>query len=397
MTPRINATRAIALLIALLATTAVGAPRVPDSDSEVLERLPTESGLASPRSARALNALVAREPENLDLAVRLAQIQVARAHTDSDPRQLGHAQAALAPWWNQAEPPVPVLLLRATIRQSIHEFPSALADLEQVVARDPSNTQAWLTRATVQQVTGDITGATESCCRLGALGEGLVADACKASVDGASGKADAAYASLDRALNPPTSVTNESIGVRAWAITMQAEIAERLGRRDDAERLYRNSLLLDPRDAYVIAAYADFLIDADRADEVLALIATDTAVDNLLLRYAIAAARTRDATAAASSADLASRYAASRERGDRVHLREQARFALAIKKSPTQALQLALDNWAMQKEPIDARIVLEAALAAKRPREAAAVIDWLRATGLEDVRLTPLAAQVATP
>jgi hypothetical protein len=76
-----------------------------------------------------------------------------------------------------------------------------------------------------------------------------------------------------------------------------------------------------------------------------------------------------------------------------VHLREEARYTLEIRKSPDVALALALDNWRVQKEPLDARIALEAALAAHRPDAAGDVLDWIASTHLEGVRLAELARQ----
>lgn len=394
MTARLTSTQCIGLFVVICATSALASPHIPTSDTEVLEHLPSRTGFASPRTTRALHALVSKDPNNLDLALRLAQIHVARGRADSDPRQLGRAQAVLAPWWNEKEPPIPVLVLRATIEQSIHEFKNALSDLQQAITRDPANAQAWLTLAIVQQVTGDLAGATESCRRVSELSQSLVSVACKASIDGVSGNASVAYAALDRAVAMAQTGRTESIAVRTWAITMQAELAERLGRSDAADRLYRTSLALDASDAYTIAAYSDFLIDTNRSHEVLGLIVADTPVDTLLLRYAQAAARTRAPDASSSAKDLADRFAASRERGDRVHLREEARFTLEIEKSAQPALQLALDNWAIQKGPIDARIVLEAALAANQPQAASNVIQWVRASGLEDARITQLTQQV---
>ena len=61
---------------------------------------------------------------------------------------------------------------------------------------------------------------------------------------------------------------------------------------------------------------------------------------------------------------LRDRFEASRLRGDRVHLREEARFTLHLLNDPKAALKLAQENWQVQKEPADVRILLEAALAA---------------------------------
>ena len=56
--------------------------------------------------------------------------------------------------------------------------------------------------------------------------------------------------------------------------------------------------------------------------------------------------------------------------------------------------QLALENWATQREPADARILLEAALAARQPAAARPVLDWLDRTGLEHARIRALADQL---
>ena len=182
--------------------------------------------------------------------------------------------------------------------------------------------------------------------------------------------------------------------MRTWALTLQAELAERLARPADAEKLYRASLALDAADAYTVAAYSDFLIDVGRAKDVLTLIPATTRVDTLLLRRAIAAKLAESPDAAQVAADLGERFAASRARGDRIHLREEARFVLAIKNSPDEAVNLARDNWDVQKEPLDARILLEAAVAARQPKAARDIVSWVTSNQLQSQKLTQLVAQV---
>jgi len=58
------------------------------------------------------------------------------------------------------------------------------------------------------------------------------------------------------------------------------------------------------------------------------------------------------------------------------------------------ALALAQENWKVQKEPRDARILLESALAAKAPAAAAPAVQWLRSSHIEDKRLLDLAARL---
>jgi tetratricopeptide (TPR) repeat protein len=340
-----------------------------------------------------MRALLARDPKNLDLALRIAQLYMARARSESDPRFLGQAQAALAAWWSQSEPPVPVLLLRATIRQSNHDFKNSRLDLEQAVKREPNNAQAWLTLATVLQVTGDIKGAADSCNKLLPLTARLISTTCISAVDGARGQAAKAFDAINAALAEADTARGANIGVRTWALTLQAELAERLARNADADRLYRASLALDAVDAYTVAAYSDFLIDASRAREVLELIPATTRVDTLLLRRAIAAKIVVSPDAPQIAEDLARRFAASRARGDRIHLREEARFVLAVKNSPDEAVNIALDNWAVQKEPLDARIALEAAVAARQAKSTREVVQGVVSTQLQGEKLSQLVSE----
>jgi tetratricopeptide (TPR) repeat protein len=387
--------RCVTVMLALCAPLVGATPYRPASDNDIVETLPAGAGSAGDRATRALRAAVARDPENIDLALRLASLYVARARIESDPRPLGRAEAALAPWWNASEPPVPVLVLRATIEQSGHAFDDARADLMRALAREPANAQAWLTLATVQQVTGDITGAGASCRRVADIAAPPIASTCKASVDGVSGRAADAFDALDRLHAESPRTRGPDATLATWATTLQAELAERLGRPADAERLYRASRALDPRDVYTIAVYADFLLDAHREAEVLAMIPGDTPVDILLLRRVQAAVRSRAPDASRDADALNERFAALRARGDRVHLREEARYTLEILDKPDAALALALDDWRVQKEPLDARIVLEAALAAHKPAAARDVVDWIAATHLEGERLAVLARQAS--
>ena len=154
-----------------------------------------------------------------------------------------------------------------------------------------------------------------------------------------------------------------------------------------AERHFRDALRFEPDDVYLLAAYADFLLDRGRAGEVTLLLRNRTRADTLLLRAGLAAAATRSVDAADTLEQLRSRFAASRLRGDRVHLREEARFTLELLGDARGALALARDNWAVQKEPADALVLLQAAIAAGDVAAVQGMTDWVRHTGLQDARI----------
>jgi hypothetical protein len=345
---------------------------------------------ADPAAAqlKRLQAALARQPDNLSLALDLARRDIALARSRFDPRYNGYAEAALAPWWNLTEPPHTVLLLRAIVRQSNHDFEQALADLDRLIAAEPTNAQAILTRATVRGVRADYAPAGDDCAKLAALHPGLAAQTCAAALRGIGRDAADAYrefADIYDHLEAPTAPE-----LRVWALTVLGEIAARIGASDAAEQRFRSALAIDPNDGYLLGAYADFLLDHDRPREVATLLAGQTQIDPLLLRLAIAENRIDPAEAEPHVADLADRFAASAARGATVHRREEARFALDLQRRPERALQLAAANWQVQREPADASVLFEAALAAHAPAEAAPALAWLDTTGIQDPRLIEL-------
>ena len=378
----------ISLLCACLPMLALAAPYTPKDGSAVIEQLPRRAD-ATQMQLRALRQQLTATPQDLALATSLAQRYISLARSETDPRYLGYAQAALAPWWRQAAPPLPVRLLRATILQSTHQFGPALQDLDAVIAQEPANGQAWLTRATVLTVQGDYAQATASCARLSALSTQLVTVTCLANIASVTGRAAASERLLELTLQRSAGAAPE---LESWAATLLAEMATRRGEWALAEARYTKALAQQPHDSYLLGAYADFLLDRQRPQEVAKLLKEQQRIDALLLRYALAlqALPSQQPAFLAAKAELAARFNAAMQRGDTVHQREQARFALFLQQDIPVALQLAQKNWAIQKEVPDMRILLEAALAARNYAAAQPVLAWIAEHGVEDVALQRL-------
>lgn len=383
-----------ALLLLAAATAIEAAPYVPASGAQVIETLPRRGDPAQQELRRMRSELNAR-PNDLALATTLATRYMTLARSETDPRYLGYAQAALAPWWWLTSPPAPVRLLRATLLQSTHQFEPAMADLKAVLAADPANAQAWLTQATVQTVQGDYAGATASCAHLSKMSIELITITCIANVGTMTGRSLKSEQLLDLTLERSS---NAPADVQTWALTLLAEMAQRRGAADIAEARYKRGLALSPRDSYLLGAYADFLLEQRRAGEVATLLKDQTRIDALLLRRALALQQQGNARKALAEdvKELAARFDAAAQRGDTVHQREQARFELLLRHDPAGALALARKNWVVQKEPADIRIYLETAVQARDAGAAKPVLDWIALHHIEDVAAARLVRQLQT-
>src|SRR5262249_16382301 len=134
-------------------------------------------------------------------------------------------------------------------------------------------------------------------------------------------------------------------------------------------------------------AYADYLLESQRPREAAALLKDYIQADGLLLRYALALDRQRSPDAPARIAELRARFDASRMRGDRIHLRQETRLTLHLAHDPAHALRLAQENWTVQKEPADVRVLFEAASAAGDSATVQEMMRWIAQTHLEDAYL----------
>ncbi|MFZ4758109.1 MAG: hypothetical protein ACOYLX_08070, partial [Burkholderiaceae bacterium] len=301
-----------------------------------------------------------------------------------DPREAGRAQAVLARWAGADSPPVAVRVLRAAVAQHLHAFDDALGDLGAAIAAAPDDPQPRWLRAAVLRTLGRLDEAAADCERVDALVRGASSSAlaCIEDLRAMRGDREAAIRLDARLAERPAPA-----GERAWTDLVRAEIAQREGRDADAERGFTRAIA-SGASPYARVAFADWLLERARPGEAYALLRDAPPTDAVLTVRAIAARRLGDARAADDVRELRARFAASRGRADPDrHLREQARFALDVDDDAQAAVALAVRNWAVQKEPADAVLLVRAARAAARPRAAEPVRAFVDAYSIADVRL----------
>jgi hypothetical protein len=374
----------------LLCSVAGAAPFTPANDAQVLERLPVRAADPVAVELRRLRAAVAAAPKDPAAADALARRYFDLAMAEGDPRYVGYAQAVLQPWPEAAGTPADLLVMHGKLRQYRHDFPKAMENFELALRADPQSLGARAWRAALYMVQADYASARRECGLLAPLTSELHAVACAAYVDATTGQARAAYARLEAAQLRDASGPE----MQLWARTRLGEMAWRIGDLAAAERQFRAGLALGLDDNFLLAAYADFLLEQGRAAEVMPLLKNWARSDTLLLRLALAARALKLPEAGGYVRTLGERFADAGQRGEKLHLQEEARYLLDLRGDAPAALAAARENYRTQREPRDAQILMDAALAARDPAAAAPALAWLDSSGFEGKRIRDAAARL---
>jgi Tfp pilus assembly protein PilF len=370
---------------------AAAAPYIPKDDSVVLETLPSKPTDPGAAELRQLRAAVASAPGDAGPAARLARRYFDLAMAEGDPRYVGYAEAALRAWPETAAAPAEMLILHGMLRQYRHDFPRAMADFDLALKIEPASTEARAWRAAILMVQADYPAARRECELLAEHATELHATACTGYIDATTGHARSAYERLAAALARRSDVNPE---FHAWIQTRLAEMAWRFGDFAAAEKHFRKGLELGVDDNFLLAAYADFLLERGRAAEVVPLLKKWVRSDTLLLRLALAAKELKLAEGQKYTQTLGDRFSDAGLRGEKLHLQEEARYLLDLKGDARAALATAIENYRTQREPRDALVLIEAALAARDRAAAAPALQWLESTGFESARIHDAAAKL---
>ena len=198
------------------------------------------------------------------------------------------------------------------------------------VAREPRNGRALLVRATVLTVQGKYAEARADCPKL----FGLAPEFYVVRLHGRDrqphrqGGARRRRRSIACWRRCRQATASRAPGAsRCWAKSRSAAATRR------REAHFRAALAADPRDLYTLGAYADWLLDnGARRGRDSARARTKRASTRCCCGWRSRKRRCGDRKPHASIATLRARFDASRARGDTVHRREEARFALQLER-----------------------------------------------------------------
>jgi tetratricopeptide (TPR) repeat protein len=316
----------------------------PSDDAAVVFRLTSSS---------ALLPLNSRTPqEHLDVVEQALK----SFRNTANPRYLGDAERELA-IIPANDRNVRFYFFRASLKQSLHMFDEAVADLNRISDLKGDSLESLMMRFTINFVSGDYPAAEGSCAALKNFENNLYAASCKQQLQALVGP-QIAYRDLKQAMGEFGVLSDRRALI--WASGTLADIAERDG-RDNVVALWQLALQLNRDNLYTRARLAEALLAQGSYQQVIPLTEDYLSVDALAVSSAIAQTYLGNSTTLTKM--LRERFDEALWRGEILHKRAYAQFLLDIEKNPEAALEMAEDNWAHQREWPDALIL-------KRAREA---------------------------
>lgn len=304
------------------------------------------------------------------------------------------------------------LVLGASVIQRTHHFSEANELLTEVLKQKPDNIQAWLVKYSISLVHTNYPEARFAAINLLNKAPLVLATAAIAEIGSLTGKAHEAYRALIQSLGREQ-VMGQNEKAYAWAHTICAEIAARLGMPREAEMHFNLAMQMGIPDAYLVYAYADFLLDYHRYVEAKELLECREPTAGTLVRLALVKKDRGSERILPSELHsieqkllghmhdekfIGHHYRPIDEKegcepGATLPLppgRLAARFLLELEGSAEEALDLAVSNWKVQRLPRDAEILLKCAYATGDIQAAAPVLGWMEHWEVQDVRLEAL-------
>ncbi len=352
---------------------------------------------AAAQSSQVIETLPARVKANSNdaaSAATRAQQLIEQSRVSGEHELARQAQRILSPWWNQADAPVQIVLLQATIEQYLHEFTQAKTTLARLIklpqATGVQRQQALLTLASLEKLAGQYQLARRYCLQMKAdeAPDSKVVPfsaLCAAELDLLIGRPDPAIGTIEKALKQ-LQAQAQVPSVKAWLLSMLAEHAARQGYQTKAIEQYVQ-ILKSHSDTVTRIELADLYLKAKQPQRALALLQPSGEPE--LLRIALAQRQAGLGAWTQTKDRLAKQFASQdlSQVSEAVHARERALYYWWLDDNLTKASQFASLNLQTQRESVDWWIAQEVFAALGDQKALANLREQQKATGLRDQRL----------
>ena len=343
-------------------------------------------------SLRTLDKAWRANPEDLQIALAYAREVFNLGSSEGDLRWYGSAKAALKPWWQSTDLPADGFFMRGLVKQGFHEFDSGLRDINQAIALDPKHAEYWSWRFSLHLMQANMDAAKQDVHEMHKLFGSEEANIYQAVLLYRTGQPLPALKLLDESIR---SASHQDAASQIWIGFHLGEANRVANQPDKTLTLWRRLLQAYPQSHLLRLSLADLLNQKTKYKEAKAVATANSLItSNLtdaLLMQALIASRGLNATDEASLASqMAARLQTQSLRQESLIERPRLIYQIAYGRDLASGLALSIDNWRLQKEPSDAVLFIQAALALNQAKSAEPVVRWAASTKYSDPQLSPL-------
>ncbi len=355
----------------------------------------TAGGRAS--ALRALDQAWRAQPQDLPAALAYARAVFSLGFNEGDLRWFGSAKAALMPWWQTPDLPADGFFMRGLVKQGFHDFGGGLQDIQQAISLNPERAEFWSWRFALNLLQANLNAArqdtTEIAQRFGAQ-EGHIY---RAVLLYRTGLALPAVQLLSTAMRSPD---HQDAASQVW-IGFHLGEAHRVAQQPErAIAVWQRLLQAHPQSHLLRLSLADLLNQQGQFQQAKAVASANSdkghanLTDALLMQALLASRGLKAPDEAALAGQMAARLQSQALRQESLIERPKLIYQIAYGQDLAAGLALSIENWQQQKEPPDAVLFAQAALALKQARAAEPVVQWAQTTGYTDPQLAPLITQL---
>ena len=344
---------------------------------------------------RTLDLAWRAQPQDLNAALPYARAVFTLGLTEGDLRWFGSAKAALAPWWTAADLPADGYFLRGLIKQGFHDFDAGLKDIERAIALEPRRAEFWSWRFALHLLRADMEGARQDTEEIARLFGAQEADVYRAVLLYRTGQPLPAVQILTRAIRLPD---NQDASSQDWLGFHLGEAYRVAGQPAQAIALWSQRLKASPQSHLIRLSLAELFNQQGQYAQAktTALHKADmgSLTDALLMQALLASRGLKDPDEARLASQMGARLQSQALRQESLIERPKLIHQIAYGQDVAAGLALSIENWRLQKEPPDAVLFAQAALALGQAKAAEPVLVWAKKTGYTDPQLGPLMQQL---
>jgi tetratricopeptide (TPR) repeat protein len=334
-------------------------------------------------------------PEDLNASLAYARAVFTLGLSEGDLRWFGSAKAALQPWWVAEDLPADGLFLRGLVKQGFHAFDAGLQDINKAIALAPRRAEFWSWRFALHLLLADMASAQQDTQEMQRLFGAEEADVYRAVLLYRTGQPLVAVQMLSRAARSPN---YQDASSQDWLGFHLGEAHRVAGQPALAIAVWNERLKVSAQSHLLRLSLAELLNQQGRFVQAKAMAMNrrdlGSLTDALLMQALLACRGLNDADETRLASQMAARLKAQALRQESLIERPKLIYQIAYGQDMAAGLALSIENWQLQKEPPDALLFAQAALALAQPRAAEPVVIWAGKTGYTDPQLKQLIRQL---